>query len=659
MISSGDFQYDPNGTGDNEKSQDSNTMPETSSIDGEGLLRLAKAIATNNQHNENRDIVAWLETASIGDLRLAFKVLLNWCRNATKKAAKAAAKEASSDETEDPIELTTTISTEEVVQKIVEVLENAIEYGTEGEKSNDEIAVIDSLRMALAGYLHTNHHKMRKIPAVANLEKRTKAKIALDSAATNTLDLVNLASPTPMSVSQYVTPEEEKESKGWAIPAVQIDLGLGFQQTSPADICEEFIKDEKQLLHPFTGQKVGRMGVKKVIPSKRKPVWIEYFSETEAPLKPDSLAKQGDDLRNDASVACVSKLCETILAKAPIEWTLGGPPTVCAYDVLVTAPDGGYLEMVPGKNFLDLSNKPGGWNEVNIIKLAPSLVGAYIVNFILGVRDRHEDNMMVVGNLQENPRMMQIDFGYVLMEFPGGVHYDMPRLTMPIPLVDRLNSEPSLSGKNSTLMEDLQQDMLAAYLVLRRHSQQLIPFCSHLMSSSYDYKYVKSVLKGRHCFRTNSSEKAVIQWMSQKLINQWAHFYFRREIKLGMVKAYYKFVELTTFENNSDKITSTTEKAVSLKKKIKRFFKPKKAKPPTPKASGSGSSDSDEDHDDDERAIVCQDSNDIENISQLNERVSTAMKINRTVSQTMISQSQQFGSVELDDDDEDDAEGTN
>ena len=167
-------------------------MPETSSIDGEGLLRLAKAIATNNQHNENRDIVAWLETASIGDLRLAFKVLLNWCRNATKKAAKAAAKEASSDETEDLIELTTTISTKEVVQKIVEVLENAIEYGTEGEKSNDEIAVIDSLRMALAGYLHTNHHKMRKIPAVANLEKRTKAKIALDSAATNTLDLVNL-----------------------------------------------------------------------------------------------------------------------------------------------------------------------------------------------------------------------------------------------------------------------------------------------------------------------------------------------------------------------------------------------------------------------------------------------------------------------------------
>lgn len=639
-------------------------MPENSSINNEGLLRLAEAIATNNQHKENSDIVTWLETASIDDHRLAFPVLLNWCRNTTKKAAKAASKEGSSEETEDPIQLTTTISIEEVIQKIVEVLEKAIEYDTEGKESKDKTAAIDALRMALAGYLHTNHHKMRKIPALANLEKRTKAKVAQDGAATNTLDLVNLASPTPMSVSQYVTPEEEKESKGWGIPAVQIDLGLGFQQTSPADICEEFIRDQKKLLHPFTGQKVGRMGVRKVIPSKRKPVWIEYFSETEEPLKPDSLAKQGDDLRNDASVACVSKLCETIWAKAPIQWTLGGPPTVCAYDVLVTAADGGYLEMVPGKNFLDLSDKSGGWNDVNIIKFAPSLVGAYIVNFILGVRDRHEDNMMVVGDLQENPRMMQIDFGYVLMEFPGGVHFDMPRLTMPIPLVDRFNSEPSLSGKNSTLMEDLQQDMLAAYLVLRRHSQQLIPFCSHLMSSSYDYKYVKSVLKGRHVFRTNSSEKAVIQWMSQKLINQWAHFYFRREIKLGMVRAYYTFVELTTFETNNNKAGAIVEKGVSLKKKIKRFFKPKKPKPESPKPSGS-SSDDDEDHDDedhdDEYLVPCQDSNDIDNISQLNERVSIAMKLNREVSQTMIAQSQQHGSLELDDDEDDeddDAEET-
>ena len=297
------------------------------------------------------------------------------------------------------------------------------------------------------------------------------------------------------------------------------------------------------------------MEVLKVFPSKRKPVWIRYHSSEDKddegkdrPLYPDTLAKQGDDLRNDAAMAAVGQLCESIWATASIEWMLQKPPTVCAYDVVVTSPDAGYLEMVPGKTFLELSQKvsstttDGGttssakslnsksnifnrnsghntlWEEIDVKKLAPSLVGAYITNFILGVRDRHEDNMMVVGD-DNDPKMMQIDFGYILMEYPGGVHFDMPRLTMPIALVDRLNSTKG-SDDETTLMEDLQHDMLAAYLVIRRHSNQVIPFCAHLLSDSYNPKHVENILKGPHVFRTNESENSVIQWFSQKLTTQ-------------------------------------------------------------------------------------------------------------------------------------------
>ena len=653
------------------------------------MLRLAGALASNNQHKENSDIVEWLESATVDDLRLAFPVLLNWCRNSSKKAAKAsskdknestlktaAASEASrkkgNNNSDRPIGLTQTISAEEVAQKIAKVLEEAIEVDAEdtmmsnnnhddddGEWKADvrvqqRIHSISSLRMALAGYLHTNHSKMRKIPTVANLEKRTKAKIAFDRAATNTLNMVNAAGPSSMSVSQYLTPEEDDKGSGWGIPHIHIDLGLGLQQASPADVCQEFIKDQKPLLHPFTGETIGRMQVKKVIPSKRKPVWIEYFSPSEVALKPDVLAKQGDDLRNDFSVSCVSSLCETIWKKAPIEWTLGQSPTVCAYNVLVTATDGGYLEMVPGTNFLDFTNQKNGWDAVNVQKLAPSLVGSYIVNFILGVRDRHEDNMMVVGDLQEDPKMMQIDFGYVLMEFPGGVHFDMPRLTMPIPLVDRFNSEPSLSGNHTTLMEDLQYDMLAAYLVLRRHSLQLIPFVSHLMSASYDYKHVESILKGKHVFRTHKSEHDVIQWMSQKLTNQWAHFYFRREIKLGMVRGYYKFVELTSFESNNNNNKDEKESSpASIGRRIKSFFRPSfKPKAEAGENPRSGSFDSSHEDNEEETSEEnnenrCVHSNDIDNISQLNERVTNAMKLQQRVSRTMISRKEKHGTLEF------------
>ncbi len=623
-------------------SESSSTKPH----EGDGLLRLAGALASNNQHNENSDIVKWLETASVDDLRLAFPVLLNWIRNASKKAAKAGkslAATVESDAADDPrpIALAQSISADQVAQKIVGVLEEAIEYKDGAEHA----PAVSSLRMALAGYLHTNHRKMRKYPVVANLEKRTKEKIALDRAATNTLNMVNLACPDPMSVSKYIPPEEEVENP-WGIPHIHIDLGLGLQQTSPADVCQEFVKDKKELLHPFSGEKVGRMHVKKVIPSKRKPVWIEYYDKDERPLKPDVLAKQGDDLRNDFSVSVVSKLCESVWAKAPIEWTLGTPPTVCAYNVLVTAEDAGYLEMVPGKNFLDLSEakEDDSWESVDIRKFAPSLIGAYIVNFILGVRDRHEDNMMVVGDLLKDPKMMQIDFGYVLMEFPGGVHFDMPRLTMPIPLVDRFQAEPGRT-EETTLMDDLQYDMLAAYLVLRRHSQQLVPFCAHLMSSSYDYKHVETVLTGRHCFRTHKSEHKVIKWMSEKLVNQWAHFFFRREIKLGMVRGYYKFVELTSFEQK--KKDDDDEKDAGLSERIMKFFRPNTDKPRERSGSGSSDSDNQDDEEDDEQDDVCLHSNDIGNMSQLNQRVSDAMKLQKEVSKTMITQNEKHGTLNL------------
>eukprot|EP00536_Pseudo-nitzschia_multiseries_P014153 jgi/Psemu1/261993/estExt_Genewise1Plus.C_6630020 len=544
----------------------------------DGLLRLSYAIASDNLHTENRDLIEWLEAATVDDLRLAYPILLNWCRNSTLKTANSQSSDDKHQQQDEP-------TTEEVVQKIVDVLWNEMESDCDEES---KLSSVSALRMSVAGYLHTNNRKMRGIPLVSDLEKRTKARLGMDRAATNTLNMVNLASQSPLSMSQYIHPDDhddgDKNSCGtnWGFPQINIDLGLGLQQSSPADVCEEYIREQRELKHPFTGEKVGRMRVKKVFPSKRKPVWIEYFSADgeNRPLKPDVLAKQGDDLRNDSSVTSVSRLCEDFWAAEINEWKLGVPPTVCAYDVLVTASDAGYLEMVPGKNFLDLSQKKvaesattssnpspsspspssettkntnTGWDDVDVRKLAPSLVGSYIVNFVLGVRDRHEDNMMVVGDLKDDPKMMQIDFGYVLMEFPGGVRFDMPRLTMPIALVDRFNNEPG-SASATTLMEDLQFDMMTAYLILRKHSNRIIPFCAHLMSSSYDYKY-------------------------------WAHFYFRREVKQGMVSGYYKFVETMTFEHkatkdeadntNADTDTDTNSKPsiAKFKDRITNFFK--------------------------------------------------------------------------------------
>jgi len=250
---------------------------------------------------------------------------------------------------------------------------------------------------------------------------------------------------------------------------------------------------------------------------------------------------------------------------------------------------------------------------------------------------------------------MQIDFGYVLNEYPGGVHFDMPRLTMPIALVDRFNAEPG--GNDGTLMNDLQHDMLAAYLVLRRHSDQLIPFCAHLMSSSYDYKPVQSILKGRHVFRKDRSEKKVTEWISQKLTTQWAHFYFRREIKQRMVSGYYKFVE--TFENSGGS-SSNNHKLTNFKGTVKSFFQSRGGTNiSTIDSRGSFESSDRDDRDDSEEESEDNDGTKSSikiDMSRLNERVIKAMKLQKEVSTAMISQNDQHGTLDYENEDDDGGE---
>mmetsp|Transcript_55977 Transcript_55977/g.60570 ORF Transcript_55977/g.60570 Transcript_55977/m.60570 type:complete len:296 (-) Transcript_55977:177-1064(-) len=287
--------------------------------------------------------------------------------------------------------------------------------------------------------------------------------------------------------------------------------------------------------------------------------------------------------------------------------------------------------------------------------------------------------------------MMQIDFGYILNEYPGGVHFDMPRLTMPVALVDRLNTTNGSDDK-TTVMEDLQHDMLAAYLVIRRHATQVIPYCSHLLSDSYNPKHVEKVLKGPHVFRLNESESFVIQWFSQKLTTQWAHFHFRREIKQGMVSGYYSFVQQVSSMKNDPKEEEkrTSGNANNFVGKITRFLTVGNRTNRTKSiVSTARNRNFAEDYDNDDDSVysvpeVITTTNNIDSaaqpvfkksrsqksfvfdyideqtsrnegstdISQLNDLVSSAMKLQKKITGLMISQEAKNGTLDLDFDDD-------
>jgi phosphatidylinositol kinase/protein kinase (PI-3 family) len=178
----------------------------------------------------------------------------------------------------------------------------------------------------------------------------------------------------------------------------------------------------------------------------------------------------------------------TVWEAAPVEWALGAAPTARCYSVSITSADSGYLEFVPGRTFAEMSAED--WTKLNVRKYASTAVGAYVSNFILGVRDRHEHNIMIVNDLEKDPKMMQIDFGFILMENPGGLALDTPRLTMPAPLVRRFQETLMEDGK-TTLMDAFRQDMLSAFVALRRSQSVVISFVRTLLSSVYTTQKVE------------------------------------------------------------------------------------------------------------------------------------------------------------------------
>ncbi|KAL3929920.1 MAG: hypothetical protein SGARI_004624, partial [Bacillariaceae sp.] len=160
--------------------------------------------------------------------------------------------------------------------------------------------------------------------------------------------------------------------------------------------------------------------------------------------------------------------------------------------------------------------------------------------------------MMVVGDdLERDPQLMQIDFGYVLMEYPGGEHFDTPRLTMPIPLIDRLNQDDERDDSSDmSLMEKLQKDMLAAYLVLRKHAEELIQFSKIMLSTSHDPASVEAFFRGTHSLRTDDTESSSAAHFATKVESQLSRFVFRREVRQRMVASYYTFYRGVEFSKN-------------------------------------------------------------------------------------------------------------
>jgi phosphatidylinositol 3-kinase len=132
--------------------------------------------------------------------------------------------------------------------------------------------------------------------------------------------------------------------------------------------------------------------------------------------------KTGDDLRQDQLILQIINFMDSLLKKEQLDYEF------TIYKVLATSKEDGFVEFVPNSKtyyeilgsykslklyFKDISDNEQ-MQEKKLDSFINSLAGYCAVNYILGIGDRHNENIM----LTKSGKLFHIDFGYILGKDP-------------------------------------------------------------------------------------------------------------------------------------------------------------------------------------------------------------------------------------------------
>lgn len=186
------------------------------------------------------------------------------------------------------------------------------------------------------------------------------------------------------------------------------------------------------MLHPFrVGVTAKKLKILAVFKTNARPILADFITfdqkqmdvliseGIEHSVKPEQLEaesgspiiiKKGDDLRQDLACLHIFKVFNQIWRQNKLEYN--GIPIHCReYGVLPLTEDLGIIEYVAGCASMTTLGKIKKNNPRWISRLVASAVGAFIGGYILGIRDRHSDNIIVE---KQTGNLFQIDFGHIL-----------------------------------------------------------------------------------------------------------------------------------------------------------------------------------------------------------------------------------------------------
>ncbi|XP_027779489.2 phosphatidylinositol 4,5-bisphosphate 3-kinase catalytic subunit delta isoform-like isoform X3 [Marmota flaviventris] len=249
--------------------------------------------------------------------------------------------------------------------------------------------------------------------------------------------------------------------------------------------------------------------------SKMKPLWIMYSSEQAG--SGDSVGiifKNGDDLRQDMLTLQMIQLMDALWKQEGLDLRM------TPYGCLPTGDCMGLIEAVQHSdtianiqlnqsnlaaiaafnrdallNWLKSKN-PGEALDRAIEEFTLSCAGYCVATYVLGIRDRHSDNIMI----RENGQLFHIDFGHFLGNFK--TKFGINRERVPFILThDFVHVIQQGKTSNNEKFERFRGYCKQAYCILRRHGLLFLQLFALMraaglpeLSSSKDIQYLKDTL---------------------------------------------------------------------------------------------------------------------------------------------------------------------
>lgn len=252
------------------------------------------------------------------------------------------------------------------------------------------------------------------------------------------------------------------------------------RQSIIATECREFAC-------PITGKGgVERLEISKVFPSNAKPLLIDCYLHNAFSPCSSFILKFGDDLRRDAAVLMLFKFMNSLWNDHHMKYQ-GNAVAALTYKCYPIGPDYGIIELIPDcltlKDVTDRFKGKKGDDALSdkvINNMIATSAGSFMAAYIMGIRDRHYDNVLV--NI-ESGTIFHIDFGYMMGEKVAGVDTAKFAITKDL---------TKLMGPKWTEFVAIS---VQSWVVLRQNHQELLDFAKLAFAYLYPQQEVEQFLR--------------------------------------------------------------------------------------------------------------------------------------------------------------------